>query len=449
MEIDVDGKAGVLESAGMIEVYATQNGEKLQMLPEKPIDIELKSKIAFAGDTPPEFNIYYLDEEKREWNLEGKDKIEIAPKSNSPQEITPFLIRDSLGNIIGGNEAFIKTIGDPDDPYFTGQVTYDTTYAESTVSLEMAKVEQEKVLETKLQTQLAQAEKEFKSPVKPEKPEQYDGNSMTMELDFKGEDLGAKNYKGTIWQVMSTIDAFDDFSATVWEDYDLEKTVDGSFTLNLAKGEKTATLKVKPVLTGNDYNQALQQFETKLAAYQTEKIAIEKALAAKKEAIADQIAIEKELAGKDFSERIAALKAKGHTNYATNEIVKRAVLNKFQINRFGTWNCDRPRPPYLARLDGTFQDQHFNSYKNRLVYHTDKSQNTVRRVYLKDIAKDIQFNKDSKNLIWLVTEENKLAVFPPAYFDRIQQMDGAYAFEVNLSEMSINSEEDVRAVLNL
>jgi len=125
MEIDVDGKAGVLESAGMIEVYATQDGERLQMLPEKPIDIELKSKIAFAGDTPPAFNIYYLDEEKKEWSLEGKDKIEIAPKSTTPAEISLVIIQDNLGDIIVAYEPSAKLTVDPDNPYFNGEITYE------------------------------------------------------------------------------------------------------------------------------------------------------------------------------------------------------------------------------------------------------------------------------------------------------------------------------------
>ena len=314
------------------------------------------------------------------------------------------------------------------------------------VKTEQAK---EKALAKKMKQEIAAVERQFSLPKKPEKPEQYDGNSMTMELDFKGEDLGVKNYKGTIWQVLSTIDAFDDFSATVWETYDLEKSSNESFTLNLAKGAKTATLKVKPVLVGRDYDQALAQFETQLAAYQIEKIAAEKALAAKKQEIADRFALEKKAADKAFSERIAALKAKGQDSYATNEIVKRTVLNKFKIDRFGTWNCDRPRPPYLAQIDGTFKDQHFNSYQNTMVYHTDKSQNTVRRFYLKDIAKNIQFNKESENLLWLVTEENKLAVFPTTYFERIQKMNGDYAFDMTLNETVINSEADVRAVLKL
>lgn len=448
MEIELDGKAGVLESAGMIEVYATQDGERLQMIPEKPIDIELKSKIAFAGDTPPEFNVYYLDEAQRKWNLEGTDQIEIAPAINESKAATVLWMRDELGNIVGAQEAFVKVIGDPEDPYFEGAVTYDTTFSTTTASLAAAQVKQRENLENQLAAETAKAEQQFKLPLKPEKPTQYDGNSMTMELDFKGDDLGAKNYKGTIWQVLSAVDAFDDFSNTVWAQYDLEKTTGEAFTLNLSKGEKTATLKVKPVLVGKDYDQALQQFEAQLAAYQSEKAAAESKLVAKKQKIADRIAIEKASADKTFEAKIADLKAAGHSNYATNELVKRAVLNKFQINRFGTWNCDRPRPPYLAMLDGTFQDQDFTKYENKMVYHTDKSQNTVRRFYLKDIA-TIQFNEKSDNLLWLVTADNKLAVFPPAYFERIQQKNGDYTFEMDLTTTAIDSEADVRNILKL
>ncbi len=449
MEIDVDGKAGVLESAGMVEVYATQDGERLQMIPEKPIEIELISRIAFAGDTPPAFNIYYLDETKRAWKLEGKDQIELAPETPESEEATFLWVSDEEGNITEAQAAFVKVMGDPNDPYFEGIVTYDTTYSTTPASLAAAQAAQRKKLDNRLIAEIAKAERQFKLPTQPAKPERYDGNSMTMELDFKGEDLGAKNYKGTIWQVLSTIDAFDDFSNTVWEQYDLEKTTGETFTLNLSKGTKTAKLTVKPVLAGKDYEQAMQQFEAQLAAYQTEKAATERQLVLKKQEIADRIAIEKAVADKSFAAKIAALKAAGHTNYATNEIVKKTILNKFQIDRFGTWNCDRPRPPYLATLDGTFQDQHFTKYQNKMVYHTDKSQNTVRRFYLKDIAKNVQFNEESENLLWLVTEENQLAVFPPAYFGRIPQKSGDYAFEMDLNPTPIESEADVRKVLKL
>lgn len=445
MEIQLDGKEGVLESAGMVEVYATQNGERLTMLPEKPIDIELKSQIAFAGDTPPEFNIYYLDEEERKWDLQGKDKIEIEQKE---KEEKFRYATDNEGNITGAFSSFVKVIGDPNDVNFQGNVSYDTSFVETDQSLMAAAAAQQDNLDQKLQKEIAKVENQLALPVQPEKPELYDGNSMTMELDIKGDALGNKNYQGTIFQVLSTIDDFDDFSSTVWEEFDLVRQADASFVLNLAKGEKQRTLNVKPVLVGQDYDKAVQQFEAQLADYQKEKEKVAAELAAEKQKLEERFAIEKAAADKSFAERIAALKAKGHDNYATNEIMKRTVVNKFQITQFGVWNCDRPRPAYLANLNGTFQDQTFNRYQETVVYQTDKSQNTVRRFYLKDIA-NVQFNDKSENLLWLVTAENKLAVFYPEYFERIQQKDGDYAFEMELNPQEINSEADVRNILRL
>ena len=445
MEIKVDGKDGVLESAGMIEVYATQNGERLSMLPEKPIDIELKSKIAFAGDTPPAFNIYYLDEDKRAWDLQGKDKIEIEEVD---EESKTIFTKDNQGDIIGGKTPYVKVIGDPNDENFTGAVTYDTAYIETENSLLAAAEAQKENLQQKSQAEIAQVDQQFKLPAQPEKPELYDGNSMTMELDIKGENLGTKNYEGTIFQVLTVINAFDDFSTTVWEEFDLVRQADASFDLNLTKGDKKKTLKVKPVLVGQDYDKALQQFETQLADYQKEKEKIAQEIATKKQEIAERLAIEQAASDKSFAERIAALKARGHNNYATNEILKRTVVNNFQINRFGIWNCDRPRPAYLAVLAGTFQDESFNRFRKNVVYQTDKSQNTVRRFYINDIA-NVQFNTESDNLLWLVTEENKLAVFYPEYFERIQKKNGDYAFEMDLNPKEINSEADVRSILRL
>ena len=61
----------------------------------------------------------------------------------------------------------------------------------------------------------------------------------------------------------------------------------------------------------------------------------------------------------------------------------------------------------------------------------------------------VQYNKDSENLFWLMADDNKIAVFPPAYFERIQKKEGEYAFEMDLSERVVNSEADVREILKL
>ncbi|MEM1119872.1 MAG: hypothetical protein AAGJ18_05450 [Bacteroidota bacterium] len=427
MEIKVDGQNQVLESAGMIEVYATQNGERLQMLPDKPFEIELKSKIAFAGETPPEFNIYFLDENKREWDLRGTDEIEVV-KDNA--------------------NFFVKVIGDPGDPNFVGEVTYDTTWNETLVTLEQGLINENQRLDQKLEKEIAKVTQQIALPQKPIEPEEYDGNSMTMELDFQTESLGAKTYKGTIWQVLTAVEKFEQVTSTVWDEYDLTQQSDDAYTLNLGKGDKNAKLNVKPVLVGNDYENAKQEFEQQMTRYEQAKAARQAQITAKKREIEERMALEKANINKSFQERIATLKAKGHDNYATNEILKHTIINKFRIDRFGIWNCDRPRPAYLAVLKGTFIDQHFEKYQQTMVYQTDKSQNTVRRFYLNDIA-DVQFNDQSDNLLWLVTKENKLAVFYPNDFERIQQKDGDYAFDLTLQNRTIESEADVREILQL
>jgi len=355
-------------------------------------------------------------------------------------------MKDSLGNTI---YAYDAATGPADwISGYEGPITYDTSFAETEASIIAASVKEQEILDQKLKAEIAKVEKQLALPAPPEKPELYDGNSMTMELDISGETLGAKNYEGTIFQVLSTIDVFDDFSSTVWEEFDLVKQADASFELNLTKGEKQRSLKVKPVLIGQDYDNALKKFETQLADYQKEKVKNAEEFAAKKKAIEEALAIEKAASDKEFEERIAALKARGHDNYATNAVVKRMVVNKFKITQFGIWNCDRPRPAYLATLDGTFQDQKFNRYRENVVYQTDKSQNTIRRFYLKDIA-NVQYNTENDNLLWLLTSENKLAVFHPEYFDRIKQKDGEYAFEMDLNPKEINTEADVRSILKL
>ena len=303
-------------------------------------------------------------------------------------------------------------------------------------------------LELKVAEEIDQFKGQINYPTNPQKPQKYDGEAMTMELDLEGDSANGFIYKGTIWEILNErVEA--SVSSVVWENFDLSHLYEDTYELQLSKGDQKARLKVRPVLVGNDYDNAVKEFEQQFADYQKELAKIEAEVAAKKKEIEARLALEKEVENKSFEEKIAALRAEGHDNYATDQVIQRTVINRFQIDRFGIWNCDRPRPPYLATLDGSFQDQHFNRYKNRMVYQADKSQNTVRRFYLKDIAENVQYNADSKNILWLVTDDNQLAVFPPNYFQRIKQKEGEYAFEMDLNPQKIDSEADVREILQL
>ena len=76
----------------------------------------------------------------------------------------------------------------------------------------------------------------------------------------------------------------------------------------------------------------------------------------------------------------------------------------------------------------------------------DKNKNTVYRFYANEKA-DVLYNKFSENLLWIVTRENKLAVFPPEKFKAIDKKEGKYTFVMDLVDEAIASEEDVRRIL--
>jgi len=49
--------------------------------------------------------------------------------------------------------------------------------------------------------------------------------------------------------------------------------------------------------------------------------------------------------------------------------------------------------------------------------------------------------------MWIVTRENKLAVFPPEKFKALDKKEGNYTFVMDLVDEAIASEDDVRRIL--
>ena len=113
----------------------------------------------------------------------------------------------------------------------------------------------------------------------------------------------------------------------------------------------------------------------------------------------------------------------------------------------GIWNCDRPIPPSEQRFKASFADKNGNTFHNRTAYLVDKSRNTVKQFYTAEKT-PLNFNENSENLLWLLTEDNKIAVFRPEDFKRINQPKGSYQFEMTVIDKEIKSEADVRAVLH-
>ena len=426
MEYDSLGVKYQLESAGMIEIYAEQDGERLDLVPEKSIDIELKSSVQVKpGDKEPNFNIYELDQEAQNWKYITRDKMEFIDE-----------------------EPVVAGHGHASD----GTNTVEALYT---------KLEN---LNNVMATELRSFEKTLSLPVQPTKPEKVNTNNPTFDLEVdklvvqrhtsleenaiqKEEaalrDLRKKHAKA-IWEVLPGQPVWSPaFASTIWDNYDIKTNGNGQYTATFIKDGNKVDLRVKPVLVGKDYQEAIAKFNSEFADF-SQKVADRQAKIDVKKTELEEIKKAKQLSYKD---RIAALKAQGQDKLASNEMVKREVLNRFNVTSFGIWNCDRPLPAYASMLQGKFTDQHDVKYDGLTAFRADKSRNTVAKFVARDNI-DVQYNNNSDNLMWFVTDDNKIAVYRPQKFKQIKKKRGNFTFVMDLEEKEVNSEEDIREILN-
>lgn len=428
MEYDSAGVQYILESAGMIEIYAEQNGERVYMTPEENIAVELISEIALKDSTTaPTYNIYKLDEDKRNWVYQTVDNIQILEKVES-------------ASTIFNSESEIETA------HQSELTTVKTNY--------------EKELKT--------IEASVPKAVRPRKPRRADGSNFSFDLDFLDNNTASNQvssehqavneavqavsdlqaqYEGTIWEVLPNQPQFNESTAqTIWEDIKLNRLNNRDYQVTLIKGAEQVNVKVIPVLSGKDYEQAMTGFEEAMAVYETKMAAREEKLADAKKALEEKRIEAKVLADANYEERLAILKAKGANAQATDEMMKYKILNRFNINSFGVWNCDRPLPPHIYNLRSDFQSKNNKDYKGNVAYIVNKNRNTVVR-FVANKGKMVNFDQSGENLMWLLTEENKIAVFRPEEFKKIEKGAKNYTFVLDLVDEVMNTEEDIRKVL--
>ncbi len=430
LEYDSAGTKYFLESAGMIEIYAEQNGERLEMTPGKTLDVELVSSINVKKGAPlPSFNIYSLDTEARNWVYEGVDQITLA------EEPAADLLSEE-----------------------------DEILQEKATTI--------KNLERKETKQLAAIEASLPKPVKPYKPMKKNGTDQAFNFDIAADQIKYGNevptaaqegvrsaeqdlmklkqeYGNTVWQVSPNNGPYEKeaIRAVTWDDMNMRHLKNQDYELKLIKGDKSVKLIVNPVLNGADYEAALAKFNAEQTAYLAKLDERSTALAQKKAALREEIEAERALFDKKFDERIAAYRAKGQENRATDELISVRVINNFTATSLGIWNCDRPIPPSIYTLKGEFKGSDNSEFDGNIAYLVDKQRNSVARFYTQK-GTDLQFNMKSDNLLWLVTEDNKFAIYPPEEFKKINTKFGEHTFVMNVDDRKIETEEDIREILN-
>ncbi|MEM9888939.1 MAG: hypothetical protein AAF849_23805, partial [Bacteroidota bacterium] len=294
---DSAGFSYTLESAGMIEIYAEQDGKRVRMVPGKTIDIELASEINMPFlSVPPKYNIYKLDTEARNWVYQEVDRISV-------------LASESMSN-------------DPAIAAFENQI---------------------KIIEDKAKQAIADIEQQIPEPIMPQRPQQRNSDLPSLELDFLDSfgssaeaDAIREKYEGAIWQLSAKSPAVPaDAASEEWEDFELKAQGEGLYQLSLIKSGRRLELLVEPVLLDGQFAAALAQYEEDMLAY-------EQAVAKRKDALASEMErVESEKVAQIANIR-ADLQQSQEAFVNTSPSQKQKVVNYFKASSFGIWNCDRP-----------------------------------------------------------------------------------------------------------
>ena len=430
MEYDSAGVQYNLESAGMIEIYAEQDGKRLNISPNKKIDVELVSEINLKDkDAPLNFNIYRLDTEKRNWVYTGVDRIERIDEDkasellsedevieqNYQQEIVALAQKESAA--IQEVEANTPKPAAPLRPATSNPDAHSFSFDFNETTLD------------------------YGSIVSGEKQTEIDENLAAM-------DELREQYKNTMWQVAPNNEDFNEEAAKsiAWEDMKIRPINKRDFELTLINGNNSMKVIVNPVLTGDDYDAAMAEFNEEFNIYETKMAERRALLERQKEEIAQRIAEERAMVQEKYEKRMADYRDRGEDHMATDLMIKQKIVNRFQVSNFGIWNCDRPLPPSIYMLKGEFKDKMESDLHQNVAFLVDKTQNTVVRFYATKGA-DVRFNQNSDKMMWIVTKENKIALYKKEEFKKINKKRGNHTFVMDLMDKEIKTEEDVRKIL--
>jgi hypothetical protein len=226
-----------MESAGMVEVYAEQNGQALRMRSDKTIEVELVSEITTQSFDPPSgYNVYFLDTSARNWVYSEVDRMQIV--ESSP------IIPEKAGS------AF-----------------------EDLLQLK----EQLDALRQEEQVIVARLEQSLPTPPRPmrHQPGQFvfdfdvDDLAQALPGDTRGEQARAlrEQHAGSLWQLAAGSQASPESLQKDWDDMELRPISANVYELTLIAANERVKVRIQPVLSGNQYEVAMARYQEELAGY--------------------------------------------------------------------------------------------------------------------------------------------------------------------------------------
>ncbi|MEM6966496.1 MAG: hypothetical protein AAF573_17155, partial [Bacteroidota bacterium] len=386
MTYDSAGTRYILESAGMVEIYAEQNGERLQMQEGKEIQVELISYVDMPRlNVSPKYNIYKLNASTRNWEYRAVDKIQVV---------------DNLESAAFQNEELNQL-----------NASFKTSIQK---------------IESLENNEIQNLEASVPLPIAPTPSQRAQSDQLSFDIDISDNASAAvralgEKYNSIIWHISPNSPEINPNALDVeWESMDLKPLNESDYELTLINGSITEKVIVTPALSGEDYAQAMKTYREQMNDYQAAVADRESKLKASRDAIIAKFEAQKVTAKKQYNSKIEKWRTANQDDPVVNQMVRRKIINRFVADGFGVWNCDRPIRPDDLQIAGKFVSDKAAKNLNDVAYLVNKNRNTIVRIYAKDGAK-VRFDQKSDNLMWMVTKDNQIAIFRPESFKEIEK----------------------------
>lgn len=151
-------------------------------------------------------------------------------------------------------------------------------------------------------------------------------------------------------------------------------------------------------------------------------------------------------AGKDYNDAMKTYQNKyakilKERNLHINEEEK--ILRTLTINNFGFVNCDYPKSyPSGGKINPIYVDENGKPIVLHNVVLVEKNTNALFRY-----SANVKYNPSSNNLLWGLTNDNKIAFIKNADFGSLRKSTSKQKVRMHIHNEKVNTYEDVMKVL--
>ena len=395
MTYDSAGVQYNFETAGMMDISASQNNQSLLPNPNALISVSMASL-----NKEDRFNTYYLDTVERKWKY-------VADKN---YQVTRTVVQE--------------TEADTAMSLAVVRLPENTSPEIKKLEGEIASIKQEKLVEPKRAEHnkprftIKVDEKEF--------PEIAVYNNIKFEVDDKGYDTSKTNI--------------------LWENVELAHLPgSNNYAITFSTSRQKYTVVATPVFADKDYAAAKNVYDAKYAEYQDklgkrreEEARLKAELAMKAKEMQQQI--QRQIATQDSITR----------EYMSRVSQGDLVFRTFQVNRFGFWNSDCPSyMPAGANVMASLIDARTGKplgYQD--CYLVEKGRNAMF-CYHPGSLNSFRFNPAKDNMVWVVTNDMKVAVIKPEQFKASKITGNKMELELNVIDKKFKTTDEAKEYLEI